>query len=146
MSNMRNVKMNWESPKTCYQEFAPQEYVALCSFTATFKCQIYGDTTGRYGTSHNGHYYGKKDGQEHAIACQQTIVTYWSDRDECIGIETLPDGSTKSPVPLQTPTFGAGEKAPGLYVMWRNTDKDGSPGEYIHEGIILTYEKDENLS
>ena len=62
MGNMRNVRMNWESPKTCYQEFAPQEYVAYCyMFDAELVC-VLGQRMG----------YDAIGGGQHGAPCADT--------------------------------------------------------------------------
>ena len=148
MGNMRNVKSNWESPVTSYQEFAPQEYVANCVWRATLHCGIYGNSN----YYHNGEYVYK--GKPHGTACQNTVVTVTEDKNGRITVtgQEVPKGSL---VTYATePELRWGERGVGApstpsssnrgalfsYALWNSSDINGT-GDYVHLGYVASWQE-----
>lgn len=148
MGNMRNVKTNWESPVTSYQEFAPQEYVANCVWRATLHCGIYGNNDYKVG---NQYVY---KGKPHGTACQNTVVTVSEDKNGKITItgQEVPKGSVVTYTVEPTIEWGRqgigttnspadGDKRGSLYsyASWNSNDIQGT-GDYLHLGYVASWE------
>ena len=149
MGNMRNVKMNWDSPKTNYQEFSAQQYISSCVWRATLHCGVYGNRV--FGNASDGYYY---EGMPHGTACQNTVVTVRKDKNGKLTVtgQEVPKGSLV--IYADEPTFNWGTRetsAPSspknseigsIYseALWSSKDINGT-GDYKHIGYVASWEE-----
>lgn len=120
-------KKDWESPKTNYQKFEPQEYCATC-FTATgmLECTI-------------------NDGIEHGYPCAHTRFTIQYDNGRLSGTaeELNTNGTIKTRMDITDVNVPCGWanieswKDNGCSgVTWTNQDNSRPPHTYNHTGKL----------
>ena len=131
MGNMRNVKMNWESPKTSYQEFLPQEYCAACfTATGTLTCSL--------------------NNVEHGVPCKNTVFEFSLEKGVLTGRATEYTDSShttvKTRLTLSDITVPCGLEDVASWkdtgcenTTWKNVDSNGHPYTHIGKCEITTY-------